>query len=104
MTKEEPPTDVLSVKLGVIPRYSAVAKEEKPAVNTPFTSDLDRPASSRAFDAASAWCCKDDLFGTVPISSDSATPTIAISRSFLKELLIPIYLSHVLYNKGRSLF
>ena len=65
MTKEDPPTDVLSVKLGVIPRYSAVAKEEKPAVNTPFTSDLDRPASSRAFDAASAWCCKDDLFGTV---------------------------------------
>ena len=48
ITKDEPPTEVLSVKAGLMPRYSAVVRVEKPAVINPFTSPLDRPASSRA--------------------------------------------------------
>ena len=80
ITKDDPPTVVLSVKVGLMPMYSAVTMVEPPAVKRPSTSLLASPASSRALWAASAWCCRDDLLGTVPMTSDSATPTMAISR------------------------
>ena len=80
ITNDDPPTVVLSVNVGLIPMYSAVTRVEPPAVRRPSTSLLARPASSRALWAASAWCCREDLFGTVPMTSDSATPTMAISR------------------------
>ena len=61
-----------------MPMYSPVIIVESPAVNRPSTSSLFSPQSSSALYAASAWCCSEDLFGTTPISSDSATPTMAI--------------------------
>ena len=48
MTKDEPPTEVESVYVGVMPMYSAVAKVLKPAVNRPSTSLVFSPASARA--------------------------------------------------------
>ena len=53
----------------------------EPALKTPSTSDLSMPASSRALRAASAWSWRVDLWGTMPISSDSSAPTMA---TFLK--------------------
>src|SRR3990172_6376703 len=84
MTKEEPPTEVLSVYVGWMPRYSATWRlglQPGPDVNRPSTSDMGMPASSRALRAASAWCWSVDLCGTIPISSDSSAPTMA---TFLK--------------------
>src|SRR5262245_25248249 len=40
-------------------------------------SPLPRPASATALRAASACSCRADLCGRMPISSDSATPTMA---------------------------
>ena len=71
---------MLSVNTGSIPKYSAVASVENPAVRIPSISLIRSPASSSALCAASAWCCNDDLPGTLPITSDSATPTMAMSR------------------------
>src|SRR3990172_3764260 len=84
ITKEEPPTEVLSVYVGWMPRYSATWRlglQPGPEVNRPSTSDIGMPASSRALRAASAWCWRVDLCGTMPISSDSSAPTMA---TFLK--------------------
>ncbi len=51
-----------------------------PAVRKPSTSERSMPASSRALRAASAWSWRDDLSGTIPMSSASATPTMAALR------------------------
>ena len=58
-------------------------------MNRPSTSFLVSPASSSALCAASAWCCSEDLLGTSPISSDSATPTMAavLERSAIRASL-----------------
>src|SRR5258706_15864735 len=61
-----------------MPMYSAVSDAiQRPALNTASTSVLAIPASASAFRAASACSAKADLWGSLPISSDSATPTIA---------------------------
>src|SRR5688572_18588646 len=91
--KDEPPIEVLSLYLGLMPMYSAVASVLKPAVKRPSTSLTLRPASARALKPASAWCMSDDLPGTTPISSDSATPTMATLLD--KSLVIcPIFLAN----------
>ena len=48
MMNDEPPTAVVSVYLGSIPRYSASVRVEKPAVSRPSTSLIESPASSSA--------------------------------------------------------
>src|SRR6266508_5976430 len=57
MTNEEPPTLVLSVYFGWMPRYSAIWRvgdqPADPALKMPSTSDSSIPASSRALRAAS---------------------------------------------------
>ena len=54
ITKDDPPTDVLSVNEGCRPMYSAVASVLNPAVIRPLTSDSCNPASANALWAASA--------------------------------------------------
>jgi len=46
---EDPPTAVVSVKLGSMPSYSARFSVDVPAVNSPLTSFMDIPASSSAY-------------------------------------------------------
>src|SRR5213083_45845 len=81
ITKEEPPTEVLSVYFGWMPRYSASCRvgdqPADPALKMPSTSESAMPASSREFRAASACSWRVDLWGTMPISSDSSAPTMA---------------------------
>src|SRR5204863_5339756 len=51
---EQPPTDVPSAQVGLIPRYQASSVGLTPAVATPSISDAFRPQSASAFKAASA--------------------------------------------------
>ena len=82
MMKEQPPTIVLSTYRGTMPRYSTRSltevSVEPPATNSPSTSDKERPASSKALRMASEWRVRTDLSGSLPISSDSEAPTMAI--------------------------
>ena len=92
MTKEEPPTAVPSVYFGLMPRYSAtwrLGDQPGPAVKTPSTSDISMPASARALRAASAWSWRVDLWGTMPISSDSSTPTMATRPERRRRSVMP---------------
>src|SRR5262249_13287312 len=75
---EHPPICVPSTYRGWMPRYSAVSDAiQVPALNTASTASLSSPASASALRAASACSANADLWGSFPISSDSATPTIA---------------------------
>ena len=77
MTKLDPPTLVVSVYLGWMPRYSPTSSVDTPAVNRPSTSLSCSPAFRSALRAASACSCMADLSGTTPMASDSSTPTMA---------------------------
>ena len=80
MTNDDPPTCVLSVYFGMMPRYSAscvLAMPPTPQVKTASTSDLSMPASRSAFRAACACIMIGVMFGTMPIESVSSAPTIA---------------------------
>ena len=77
ITKEDPPTEVLSVNLGFIPMYSATSSDDQPAVKKASISVIDIPASRQALCAASECKASGDLSGTFPMESDSATPTIS---------------------------
>ena len=80
---EQPPTDVPSTHVGVIPRYHAVSFGLWPAVATPSMSDGFSPTSFIAPIATSAcsWSC--DVFGQRPSGlTFSYAPTIATLPGF----------------------
>src|SRR5215831_2109717 len=90
--KEHPPTLVPSTYRGVIPSASpSRAGECWPAVKTPSTSVILRPASLTALVIASRCSASWLLWGSVPISSLSSTPTIQTeldsSRSVLRSAI-----------------
>src|ERR1700709_2294857 len=74
---EQPPTEVPSTQVGVMPRECAICCGVSTAVAMPSMSDNFSPASAMAFSAASAcnWIC--DTFGMTPSSVVSAAPTTA---------------------------
>src|SRR5712692_7184475 len=75
--KEHPPTLVPSTYRGVIPNASpSRAGECWPAVKMPSTSEILSPASLTALVIASKCNANWLLWGSVPISSLSSTPTI----------------------------
>jgi len=86
MTNDDPPTAVVSVTFGSMPRYSPSSSVEIPAVNRPSTSFFVSPASASAERAASACSMIAGLSGTRPIWSDSATPTMAVFPEILSTL------------------
>src|SRR4029077_10518332 len=74
---EQPPTEVPSTQVGLMPSEWAICCGFSTAVATPSMSDSFSPASAIAFSAASAcsWIC--DTFGMIPSSVVSAAPTTA---------------------------
>jgi hypothetical protein len=64
-----------------------------PALNVASISSFLMPASSIAFQAASACICMEDLWGRLPISSDSATPMMATCRERLRRSRAMFYAS-----------
>src|SRR6185437_10897267 len=81
--KEQPPTDVPSTQVGVMPRYQAVSVGLAPAQATPSISEGLRPVSfiARMADSACRPSCESS--GNTPIGlTISAAPTIATLPGF----------------------
>src|SRR5436190_14814606 len=80
---EQPPTDVPSAYVGLMPRYQASSVGLFPAVAAPSMSDGFRPPSAMACSAASACRPITDMSGMTPIWVVSAAPTTATDFGFI---------------------